>query len=73
MNNLINTKTMPSCHQPKSASVWKKLNTFFALRRQRRQLRELDAHLLKDIGITRKEALAESQKVTWDAPQNWRK
>lgn len=73
MNNSINTKTMPCYRQPKSVSVWTRLVTFFAVARQRRHLRTLDAHLLKDIGVTRQEALSESRKITWDAPQTWRK
>lgn len=72
MNNAINTKSVSSYNQPKSDSVWKRLATFLALAHQRRQLRTLDAHLLKDIGVTRQEALTESRKVTWDAPQSWR-
>jgi uncharacterized protein YjiS (DUF1127 family) len=35
--------------------------------RQRRSLRELDPHLLRDIGVTRSEALAESAKPWWRA------
>lgn len=33
--------------------------------RQRDQLRQLDAHALRDIGITREEALHESWKPFW--------
>jgi uncharacterized protein YjiS (DUF1127 family) len=33
--------------------------------RQRDQLRQLDAHALRDIGITREEALRESWKPFW--------
>lgn len=32
----------------------------------RRLLKELDAHLLKDIGLTRSEALREARRPFWD-------
>jgi uncharacterized protein YjiS (DUF1127 family) len=34
-------------------------------RRQRAQLRELEDHLLRDIGVTRGEALREARKPFW--------
>jgi len=40
--------------------------------RQRARLLELDDHLLDDIGITRSEALRESMRPIWDAPDHWR-
>jgi uncharacterized protein YjiS (DUF1127 family) len=43
-----------------------------ALSRQRQNLLELDAHLLQDIGITRKQAISEAQRPVWDVPANWR-
>lgn len=43
-----------------------------SLHRQRRSLAQLDARLLDDIGLTRAEAIKESQKPVWDAPQRWR-
>ncbi|MDJ0859540.1 MAG: DUF1127 domain-containing protein [Dinoroseobacter sp.] len=43
-----------------------------ALRRQRSALKELDAHLLRDIGVTREEANAESHRSVWDVPATWR-
>ncbi|MGL4238190.1 DUF1127 domain-containing protein [Tabrizicola sp.] len=43
-----------------------------ALRRQRNRLAELEDHLLKDIGISREEALAEAARSDWDAPSHWR-
>ena len=43
-----------------------------ALSRQRRELKDLDAHLLKDIGITAHQAKAESRRPAWDAPAHWR-
>ncbi len=49
-----------------------KLPRLFALQRQRRQLRQLDAHLLHDLGISRAEAEREAQKPFWDAPDWWK-
>lgn len=40
--------------------------------RQRQVLRNLDAHALEDIGVTRKQAQDEARRPIWDAPANWR-
>jgi uncharacterized protein YjiS (DUF1127 family) len=42
------------------------------LHRERRSLRALDDHLLRDVGLTRSQALAEGQRPLWDAPAFWR-
>ena len=36
-----------------------------SLRRQRRTLAGLDEHLLRDIGLTREQALAEARRLPW--------
>ncbi len=41
------------------------------LRRQRAHLLALDAHRLRDIGITRADALTEARRPVWDAPAHW--
>ncbi|PTQ75496.1 DUF1127 domain-containing protein [Celeribacter persicus] len=41
--------------------------------RQRRALAALDDALLDDIGLTREEVRAESQRPVWDAPRHWTK
>ena len=43
-----------------------------ALARQRRRLAELDDATLRDIGLTRDQALRESRRPRWDAPRHWR-
>jgi uncharacterized protein YjiS (DUF1127 family) len=43
-----------------------------ALARSRRSLLKLDDHLLRDIGLTRAEALAEAERASWDAPSHWK-
>ena len=45
---------------------------FAALTRSRRGLMKLDDHLLRDIGLTRSEALAEAQRGAWNAPSHWK-
>jgi len=40
---------------------------WFERARQRRQLRELSDHMLRDIGLTRADAWAESEKPFWRA------
>jgi uncharacterized protein YjiS (DUF1127 family) len=43
-----------------------------ALARSRHSLRQLDDHLLRDIGLTRAEAHTEADRLRWDAPLHWR-
>ena len=43
-----------------------------ALARQRRRLVELDEAALRDLGISRADALAEARRRPWDAPKHWR-
>ena len=50
-------------------SVWK----FFELARQRRQLKQLDARLLADIGVGANAAKTEANRPFWDVPAHWRK
>ncbi|MBL9049181.1 MAG: DUF1127 domain-containing protein [Tabrizicola sp.] len=42
-----------------------------ALRRERNRLGRLDDRLLRDIGVTREQALAEASRPDWDAPTHW--
>jgi uncharacterized protein YjiS (DUF1127 family) len=43
-----------------------------AARRERRRLEELPDHLLKDVGLTREEAITEARRKPWDVPPGWR-
>ncbi len=42
------------------------------LYRQRNALAKLDDHMLADIGVSRGEALRESERAIWDVPSTWR-
>ncbi|MEM9969634.1 MAG: DUF1127 domain-containing protein [Pseudomonadota bacterium] len=42
------------------------------LGKSRQDLRKLDDHLLRDLGITREEAKKEADRPIWDVPANWR-
>lgn len=46
---------------------------WFALAKQRRALRMLDQDQLRDIGISKQDALSEAQKPAWDVPGHWQK
>ena len=43
-----------------------------ALWRQRKVLSELDAHLLKDIGLSPEMAKTEAKRPFWDIPSHWK-
>ena len=47
------------------AHIARTIALWFARRRQRRDLAELDEHLLKDIGVTREQAAREAAKPFW--------
>lgn len=42
-----------------------------AVRRERRALAELPPEILRDIGISRHEALREAERPIWDVPRHW--
>jgi uncharacterized protein YjiS (DUF1127 family) len=45
--------------------IGSKLENWLDKRHQRRMLSQLDDHMLKDIGISRVDAIRESQKAFW--------
>lgn len=49
------------------------LHRAFTLRKTRRDLSALDAHLLCDIGLTPDQARKEALRPLWDAPSGWLK
>ena len=50
---------------------WSVIFRAIGLRRSRRQLSALDDHMLADIGVTRRDAMAEAQRPVWDAQDHW--
>jgi uncharacterized protein YjiS (DUF1127 family) len=44
---------------------------YLDLYRQRRTLASLDDNMLKDLGITRYQAMVEADRPIWDTPENW--
>jgi uncharacterized protein YjiS (DUF1127 family) len=63
-----------NCQPPRASSgVWQKLNDFtqvvedlLAVAQQRRNLRHLDDHMLKDIGMNRADVERETRRSFWD-------
>ena len=54
-------------------SIISRLTAMIAVARQRRALRNLDDHLLRDIGVSQRAADREADRSLWDVPANWRK
>jgi uncharacterized protein YjiS (DUF1127 family) len=54
-------------------SLWSRLTALLSLHTSRRRLAALDDHALRDIGLTRDQAAAESARPVWDAPERWRR
>jgi uncharacterized protein YjiS (DUF1127 family) len=54
-------------HQAASPSVWQHVGTMWQRHRSRQRIAELDAGLLKDIGVSFTEAEAEANKPFWRA------
>lgn len=48
--------------------VWRRLRRWQALARERRQLAMLDEAALKDLGLSRADAVRESERPFWDDP-----
>ena len=57
--------------QQSRPNLWTRLGMMLAVRRQRKALKDLDAHRLADIGITDRDAYIEAEKPVWDVPRHW--
>jgi len=64
--------TSPCATAPSRPTLFSGLTARLAVWKQRRALLALDADILKDIGLTRREATAEAKRSFWDAPETWR-
>ena len=53
-------------------SLFAALRDTLALRRQRLTLSDLSDEALRDIGVTREDALREARRAAWDVPGHWR-
>lgn len=60
-----------ACCPPARPSLSLRIVQRFALWRQRRQLAQLDAAQLDDIGISAEEARTEASRGLWHAPDHW--
>ena len=58
-------------NRPAFRRFWSVILRAIGLRRSRRQLSALDDHMLADIGVTRRDAMAEAQRPVWDAQDHW--
>lgn len=55
-----------------SRGVATRLFSLARLWKSRRDLADLDAHMLRDIGLTETQAKCEAERPIWDVPSNWR-
>ena len=72
MNLSIQNARINAACQPERPTLGHRISTLLAVARQRRELAALDAHMLQDIGVTPSQAVAESRKAIWNAPNHWR-
>jgi uncharacterized protein YjiS (DUF1127 family) len=56
---------------PRPRGLVERLLAAMALRRSRRTLGGLDGDRLRDLGLTREDALAEARRSCWNAPDHW--
>ncbi|MBO9398274.1 DUF1127 domain-containing protein [Shimia sp. R9_2] len=55
-----------------SKSLFSRVAKVFAVRRQRRQLAQLDKAALFDMGLTEADVQAELKRSAWDVPAHWK-
>lgn len=72
--NALDTQTARPLGQASVSvrSLLDQLRRANAIARQRRALLELDDAILRDIGLTRTQAVQEASRPFWDAPRHWR-
>jgi len=69
----MSARTAAVLRLPRLPQLLMQLRQALALRRQRAHLLRLDDHILRDIGLTRDDALHEGTRPFWDAPTPWRR
>ncbi len=65
--------SIPLAEPRRSRFAGMRLVDLLTLGRSRKQLRDLDARMLRDIGLTRIAAERESERPFWDVPTTWRR
>ncbi len=72
MNRLDHSATISLPVANRASKGWFfRLAQTLGLWEQRRKLAVLDDAALRDIGLTRDEAVTEAQRPLWDVPANW--
>lgn len=72
---MINALTAPyaATARPRATkTLLQRMRIAAAIARQRRDLAALDDAMLRDIGLSRGQALTEAARPFWDAPRHWR-
>ncbi|MEM0947438.1 MAG: hypothetical protein AAGK37_08540 [Pseudomonadota bacterium] len=55
-----------------AARPWRWIDAAFATYRHRDRLKQLEPHMLRDIGLSKDAATEEAQRPFWDVPNWWR-
>lgn len=66
----LTTSALATRPQP-PRGLGRTLLALLALRRSRRMLAGLEEHRLRDLGLSREDALAEARRPFWNAPDYW--
>ncbi len=61
----------PSLNAHGAGQIFGRFRATLSVGRTRKALERLDPHLLDDIGLTYRDAHAESRRPAWDVPANW--
>lgn len=69
----MSTRALPARATRPAAGLVARFARLLSLRRSRARLAALDAHILRDIGISPDDAMAEASRPLWDAPAGWRR
>ncbi len=73
MTTCTTNTTSAQSRRPARTSALRWIALFFAAHRQRRKLANLDARMLRDIGLNRDLADREARRKPWDVPSHWLK
>ncbi|CUH52245.1 DUF1127 domain-containing protein [Shimia marina] len=64
--------SIPSAAPAAGKSILSRLKQAAAVRRQRRQLAQLDSFALDDLGLTNADVQEELKRTAWDVPAHWK-